>query len=378
MSILDLLISWILTSYLVSTHTILDRREWKENGYDCGDAFFNDQMVHDALKTALSDIGRKKILLYTGPIYSRVMGYVTWPILPAEAQAGRFSHIWRRAMYQIVFDANGKVIDLIVRLANNQFAKCWRVDSQQIEASIYSVEESNGYKCGYEFIPDSTITECVEIARKNLAPDTDELNQIFAKPPRNGYMCDKVFFDDNDLQHARVTAQRREETKRSTNFPRRYNGKPFDSPCLLWPINKNGESFTTGRLGKYRLVLTLDFKILSVAMFIPGGFLVRNSYQCFEDVFSHEEIASIAEIACKKAKRAKRKTFPLPYQGLKFDVEGPYLLYPIKKHKFSPGPGIHRLVINTLCHIAGVLTMDPNTKELVKCSVEGQKALQES
>ncbi|POS83718.1 hypothetical protein EPUL_005808 [Erysiphe pulchra] len=57
---------------------------------------------------------------------------------------------------------------MIVRLANNRFAKCWRVDSQRSEASIYSVEGSNGYECGSEFILDSTIIEFARIARENL------------------------------------------------------------------------------------------------------------------------------------------------------------------------------------------------------------------
>ncbi|POS83504.1 hypothetical protein EPUL_005003 [Erysiphe pulchra] len=396
------------------------------------------------------------------------MGYATWPILPMEFTPEPISHVWRRAMYQIVFDANGKVTDMIVRLANNQFAKCWRVDSQQTEASIYSVEESNGYKCGYEFIPDNTLTECTRIARKNLgmghhypllysgnlysddlgyriwpiyyrdskihrypnaprsgsffividsagqlndviartsrnnfircmrarkvspAPDSDELSQIFAKPPRNGYMCDKEFFDDNDLQIALKAAQRMIATKRSLSYPKTYVGEPFDSSCLLWPLNKNGRSYMTGRVDKYRLVLTLELKIMCVAMegkeklvpcerrFIRGGYPVRNSYRCYSEFFSHEELASTAEVACRMGKRSKKKTYPAIYQGLEFDVEGPYLIYPIKANKFSPKPGVHRLVINTLCHIAGVLTMDPNTKELVKCSVEGQEALQES
>ncbi|POS85996.1 hypothetical protein EPUL_000809 [Erysiphe pulchra] len=459
--------SWILLSYVVSTHAVLDRREFKENGYDCGDAFFNDHMVHDAFITVSSGAGRNFLLPYSGSLYSSAMRYVTWPILPMGSRISKTKSIWQKATYQIVFDENGKVIDLIVRLANYQFAKCWRVDTQRPEASIYSVEGSNGYECGPEFIPDGTITECTRIARDNLekgyyyplqyrgnlysedlgykiwpiyhrdskihkfpkdprassyfmvidstgqlkdivvrtsrnnfircmrarkvspAPETDELSQIFAKPTRYGYICDKEFFDDTYLQRASKMAKRIQETKGANNFPKSYNGEPFNSPCWLWPLKKNGDSFTVGRVGKYLLVLDLDFGIMSVAMegekklvqcnrrTIPGGYQDRSSYRCDSEVFSHKQLASTAKIACKNKNKTLKVTYPAPYKGLKFDVEGPYLIYPIKKNKYSCCLGKHRLVINTLCQIAGVLTMDPITQELIKCSVESPEDLQE-
>ncbi|POS84466.1 hypothetical protein EPUL_005951 [Erysiphe pulchra] len=413
-----IIISWILLPYVVSSHTVIVRKELKESGYDCGDAFFNDIMVHNVLKTALFEKEREFILPYSGPLYSRAMNYYIWPILSMKSPLGPNKPFWQNAMYQIVFDKNGKVVDLIVRLADYQFAKCWRVESQRSEASIYSVEGSNGYECGSEFIPDSIIEECTSIAGKNLdsngqikdvivetsrknhircmrvrkvrpAPDAIELSQMSTKPIRQGFICLDVFFDDNDLQHARQLAQRIQETRRQSSFPKRYDGPPFYSTCLLWPINKNGESRVIGRMDKYLLVLTLDFKVLSVAMIgdrklmpcekrlIAGDYQVLNSYRCHSDVFSQEEIASAAKMACRKKKKSQRQSFPAPYQGIEFDVEGPYLIYPIKKKKYSNKPGNHRVVINSICHIAGVLTMDSTTNELVECLVEGPEALRE-
>ncbi|POS84295.1 hypothetical protein EPUL_003417 [Erysiphe pulchra] len=459
MPIVDLFISWILLSYVVSTHTVLDRRELKENGYNCGDAFFTDQMVHDALMHVVSDQGRKEILPYSGPLYSQFTHYVTWPILPMGLRLGPTEYLWHKSTYQIVFDRNGIIIDLIVRLANNQFAKCWRVESQRSEASIYSVEGSNGYKCGSEFIPDITIAKCVSFAGKYLggdnyyplkyegelysedlgyeiwpiyyrhlkihrypnsqggpffividsngqlkdviartskknyircmrarkvhpAPSTDELSRVFAIPPRHGYVCKGIFFDNQKLQLASQLAQKTGATKRLKKFPKFYEGAPFNSPCLLWPIKTNGESYRTGGASKYRLVLTLDFQIKCVAMVsdekivpcestsISGGYQDYNSYRCFFDVFSHEELASAAEIACNKMVQPQKLAYPTPYQGFKFDIEGPYLIYPIKKNRFTFYSGQHRLVINTVCQIAGVLTVDPKTREFIKCSVE--------
>ncbi|POS83622.1 hypothetical protein EPUL_006760 [Erysiphe pulchra] len=167
-SIVDLFISWILLSYVVSTHTVLDRRELNENGYECGDAFFNDQMIYNELKTALSDEGRKKLIPYSGPLYRSILSYTTLPILPIVSSSRSSEFLRQKVTYQLVIDQNGKVIDMIFLLTNNQFVKCRRVDKQQSEALITNVVESNGYECGPEFIPDSTITESARIARKYI------------------------------------------------------------------------------------------------------------------------------------------------------------------------------------------------------------------
>ncbi|POS82586.1 hypothetical protein EPUL_006647, partial [Erysiphe pulchra] len=453
MPIVDLFISWMLLSYVVSTQIVLGRRELRENGYDCGDKFFNDQKVHNVIKAVFLGRGGEFIWPYSGPLYSREMDYYTWPILSLRSLLGPTKPLWQEAMHQIVFDRDGKVIDVIVRLANYQFAKCWRVDSQRSEQSIYSVEGSNGYECGPEFIPDSTIAKCVTIAKENLGKgyfyplqyrgnlysedlglriwpiyyrdlvihrypnnaagtyfvvvdptgqlkdviaktsrkkflrcmrarkvspqlDTTGLDQASTKQLRQGYVCHDVFFDDDNLLLASQFAKKVQLTKKPKSFPKLYNGPPFHSPCYLWPINKYGRSYVIGRMDKYRLILSLDFKVLSVAMVgnkelvpcesrvIDGDYQVFYRYRCYSDVFSSENVASAARTACKKRKKLPGKTYPVPFEGIKFDVAGPYLIYPIKKNKFSKEPGNHRIVINSMCHIAGVLTIDPNTDEL--------------
>ncbi|POS87590.1 hypothetical protein EPUL_001720 [Erysiphe pulchra] len=168
MPIVDFFISWILLSYVVSTHFVLGRRELKENGYDCGGKFFDDQMIHNELKKAFSDEGRKILMPYSGPLYSSTLSCAVWPILPLESPPKSTKYSRQNPIYQLVFDENGKVIDVIVKLANKQFAKCWRVDKQQSEASINSVVESNGYECGPEFIPDTRLAEIANIARHYL------------------------------------------------------------------------------------------------------------------------------------------------------------------------------------------------------------------
>ncbi|POS82596.1 hypothetical protein EPUL_006505 [Erysiphe pulchra] len=339
MPIVDLFISWILLSYVVSTHTVLDRRELKRNGYDCGGQFFNDQTVHDTLN---AENGRRsQSLLYDGPLYSKETNYVLLPILPMGTPPSSTVSSFQKSLYRIVIDQNYRVVDVIVRLANRKFAKCWRIDRQGSVASTYSVEGSNGYECGSEFIPDSKIAERTKIARENLAkgnnnlqqykgnlysedigykiwpiyprdptthhypknqriptffivtdstgqfkdviartltnnhlrcmrarkvpaaPYADLLSQLPGQRPSLGYMCDGVFYQDKYLQDF-IQYVKDLMPNLPKNYLRHYEGAPFDSPCILWPLNTDGMSRSNDHEDVHLLALAPDFSVMNV------------------------------------------------------------------------------------------------------------------
>ncbi|POS86113.1 hypothetical protein EPUL_001588 [Erysiphe pulchra] len=392
MPLVDLFISWILLFHVVSAYTVLDRRELKESGYECGGQFFNDKTVNNALKAALSEEGRGKTLPYSGPLYTSEMDYILCPILPMGTILAPSESFWQRSIYRMVIDKDGKIVDLIVWLANRQFAKCWRVDTQRSEASIYNVEGGNGYECGSEFIADSTLTERLVIARENLDENNDypsqrrenlyredlgykiwpvydetlphhrlrrtrkaqtsdtyfmvidstgQLRDIIAKTmannyircmrarkpsfiekllptldqtPTTGYLCKSEYYDDSYLQ-----IERKKVMSQATKNPeiplRHYNGAPFRSPCILWPLKKDMQSFAAPGEDKHLLALALDFSVMYVVIgngpnlipcqkvLITGG-NNPNIYQMKSDTIFRKE----PEPSPKNARKRKSST----------------------------------------------------------------------
>lgn len=68
----------------------------------------------------------------------------------------------------MVFEDDGTVKDVIVRLSNAEYAKCWRKQKSTSQSSLHTVEGSNGYQCGHKFIPDNKIQESLIAAGENL------------------------------------------------------------------------------------------------------------------------------------------------------------------------------------------------------------------
>ncbi|KHJ30526.1 hypothetical protein EV44_g5467 [Erysiphe necator] len=187
---------------------------------------------------------------------------------------------------------------------------------------------------------------------------------------RSGFDCNGIFFDDKELHLARDLAR---ESRRSRHnvFPVEHFSPPCDSPCLLWPLKSSGSTmrngmmpcslflstldilvdiFTSGNLAPYRLVMSLDFQILFVALkghdkmkkcekrTIAGGNINhdQSSFRCSTTVFHNSELLPVVDKACKN-KMLYSKTYPMKYEGENFQIPGPYLIYPLMKDKEYTG-----------------------------------------
>lgn len=89
---------------------------------------------------------------------------------------------------------------------------------------------------------------CMRSKNFQPAPASDPMNYLFAQPPRVGYICENKFIDERNLQQAAIDAKHTYETRRDISYPRRYEGAPFHSPCLVWPIKHGGESYGVGKI----------------------------------------------------------------------------------------------------------------------------------
>ncbi|KHJ33886.1 hypothetical protein EV44_g3060 [Erysiphe necator] len=196
---------------------------------------------------------------------------------------------------------------------------------------------------------------------------------------RSGFDCNGIFFDDKELHLARNLAR---ESRRSRHnvFPVEHFSPPCDLPCLLWPLKPSGSTmrngmmpcslflstldilvdiFTLGNLAPYRLVMSLDFQILFVALkghekmkkcerrTIAGGNINhdQSSFRCSTTVFHNSEVLAVVHKACKE-KMLHSKKYPMSYEGENFQVPGPYLIYPLKKGKEYNGGCMLKILLN--------------------------------
>ncbi|POS82224.1 hypothetical protein EPUL_006502, partial [Erysiphe pulchra] len=324
MPIVDFLISWILLSYVVSTHTVLGRRELEESVYDCGGEFFDDQMIHNELKIAFSDEGRKKLMPYSGPLYSSTLSYAVWPILPMGSPPRSTEFLRQKPNYQLVLDGNGIVIDMIVRLANDQFAKCWRVGRQRSEASIYSVEGSNGYECGYEFIPDSTITESARIARKYSVK-----NYIYPSQYRGNLYSDDDGYKIWPIYYKTLILSRRLFNQRTGSLYIVINVSGQLKDVVAMTFDRN--HIRCRRARKASPAPDADEISQTLAKpIIPG-------YTCQEVFYDYDYLFGISEKAVTQANTNSR--FPRYYNGAPF-YKACYLV-PLKN--IIKSLGVHRV-----------------------------------
>lgn len=91
-----------------------------------------------------------------------------------------------------------------------------------------------------------------------------------------------------------------------------------------------------------RLILSPDFKVMGVALHVRGTLkkcdrktinAERNhdtsDFHCNDQVFSHEQLLIAAEEACMKMNSAKKVYYPAKYEGPGFNIDGPYLTFPV-------------------------------------------------
>ncbi|KAI6245956.1 hypothetical protein HI914_06271 [Erysiphe necator] len=427
-------------------------KTYTENGYDCGKSFFTDKMVSEALQIAFSNKRRDSIRPYVGSLYSNELGYLTWPIV----QDGSSSKIkklspsahWLKSTYQVVFTKNGNVIELIVRLSNNDFAKCRRHDNSQLETQEEQINPVSSYFCGARYISKDHVERSVDyfqkyVAEKKMFParytgskyrkdlgllvwpiyrgqflysnptykggpymilmdpfgqlkrvivrtyDYDFVDCIASSTEipayvshsngevstkskgitRSGFDCNGIFFDEKELHLARNLARESGKSRHNV-YPMEHFSPPCDSPCLLWPLKPSGSMIRNGNLAPYRLVMSLDFQILFVALkghekmkkcekrTIAGGNINhdQSSFRCGKMVFHNSELLPVVDKACKNIMLHLKK-YPMSYEGENFQVPGPYLIYPLMKDKeyIRGWPGLYFIVMNYDCVLAGVL-----------------------
>ncbi|POS85980.1 hypothetical protein EPUL_001911, partial [Erysiphe pulchra] len=316
-------------------------------GYQCGEKFISSVELLLSTEYARKQMGKgfSYPALYKGHLYGEELGLVMWPIYKGAAL--HRSPFGPGGPYFILLDPMGQVIDVIVHTFEDGYIRCFK-SRNILSASLTNVEHNS-------------------------------MTQL----PKSGFTCYHVFFRDSELENARKLAKLSRSANKLKIFPLKYSGHPFHSPCLLWPIKASGRPYTRGKLPPYRLVLTLDYEVFDVIMqsgdvikrcrrTTAGGFsdFDKNNYDCDGTIFYHDELVSVAKVACGK-KNVHGLKFPQKYDVEEFEIEGPYFVYPILKgikFKFmSLVAGPHRMVMNSHCVVVGALTMDGATGNLRKC-----------
>ncbi|POS88461.1 hypothetical protein EPUL_000157, partial [Erysiphe pulchra] len=278
----------------------------QNNGYQCGEKFISTEDLLMSAKIARKHVGKGFLYpkLYESRLYDRGLGLVMWPIYKGTGFHRSPKHLG--GPYFILVDPIGQVIDVVVRTIKNDFVRCFK------SRNILS------------------------------ASSTDVEGRVLW--PKNGFTCNHIFFSDSELNLASGMAKDAQKKSNIKGYPLEYNGPPFNFPCLLWPITPSGIAPRRGRLSVFRLVLSPTYKVLGVIMqgqdtikrcertITTGGFLNhdKNDYNCGGIIFYQDELVSVAKVACKKI-GAYGVKYPLRYDDEKFDIEGPYFIYPIIK-----------------------------------------------
>ncbi|POS84399.1 hypothetical protein EPUL_002869, partial [Erysiphe pulchra] len=316
---------------ILPEQTLPEQTSPSENGYDCGKFFFTDQMIAVAIQEAFSEEGRKLVMPYIGRLYSHTMSLYTWPLKYSRVNRNTKKptiKIWIGSVYQVVFTEYGEAIDMIVRIANNDFAKCWRIENSQPVAQPYELEQSNGYQCGQRFIPTEDLTYSRDIAMTFIGKEKE--------------------------------------------FPATYIGHLYnpDAGFLIWPIYR-GRAFyryANGPRGPYYLVMNSIGQIQDVivktekqnsyvrcirsrndlsppyvdAESSTAAQTVISGFMCKDVFFSDDDL----NIARNLALKSRSNFYPKMYNGPPFYF--PCYLWPVRSFSLPYGPGnapLYRLVL---------------------------------
>ncbi|POS82467.1 hypothetical protein EPUL_005220, partial [Erysiphe pulchra] len=303
------------------------------NGYLCGHRFFSDESVQEYLALAQNKLGEmgKFPAPYVGLLYPKDSGLLIWPML-YKNNVHRSGN-GNSGPYYLAMNKEGELVDVFVK----------------------------GYK--------SNFLRCIQSRKPPTVPASDPFNKLSMPAPKSGYQCGRYFFDDNVLQENAEIAKNNAAYTVKGKYPKEHNGDPFNEPCLIWPILKDGSLFKKGNKGPYRFFLTLDYKVKSVASVVEGKLEVcerrtivgkkyhdTSDYLCSMRRYSHIQLVEAAENACEKLNN--RSFYPAKYEGPRFKMDGPYFTYPVLQH----GPyeqkqiGPDRVVINLNCEVVGALT----------------------
>ncbi|POS82888.1 hypothetical protein EPUL_004393, partial [Erysiphe pulchra] len=215
-----------------SSHTVPSPSEPEiSNGYLCGYEFFTDETVHESLTLARTKFVEKTKYPspYVGLIYPEDGGYMMWPIISGN-KLYTSGLVFRP--YYLILSKDRKLVDVVVRGYSNNFLRC------------------------------------IRSRKPPKAPASDPYSQLFVQPPKTGFFCGKTFFDNQVLQRVAEKAKIHYGNVIKRKFPIKFFGPPCDQPCLIWPLLKDGSLYKRGNQGPYRLVLTPEYKVMSVAVLV--------------------------------------------------------------------------------------------------------------
>ncbi|POS84713.1 hypothetical protein EPUL_002454 [Erysiphe pulchra] len=325
------------------------------NGYLCGYRFFADETVQQSLALARTRAEDKTKFPcpYVGHLYPKNSGHLMWPIITGNMlfKSGKV-----HGPYYLILDKETQFVDVVVKGYSNNFLRC------------------------------------IRSRKPPKAPESDPHSKLFVQPPKTGFLCGKVFFDDQVLKNYAnlVKSQASKETR--GKFPQKYSGPPYNEKCLIWPILKDGRLYRKGNKGPYRFILTPEYEVKSVATLFGKKLIAcekrtikakknhdESDYHCKTQSFSHQQLVEAAERACEGFNTASKRFYPASYKGSRFNLEGPYFTYPIRPYNNYRQPKIGQdlVVINRSCEVVGALTTlytansedinDLTEKRLVKC-----------
>ncbi|POS83149.1 hypothetical protein EPUL_006454, partial [Erysiphe pulchra] len=268
--------------------------------------------------TALSYEATEKLRPYSGPLYGSTLSYMVWPILPQGSPHRSRAFLRQEETYQLVLNGNGNVIDMIVRLENNQYAKCWRVDKQQSETSINSVMDSNGYECGPEFIPDSTITESARIARKYSVKD-----YIYPSQYRGNLYSEDVGYKIWPIYYKTLVLSHNSFNQKVGSIYIVLDSTGQLKDVIAKTFEKNHIRCRRAR----KVSPATDANELSQTL----AKLTRDGYICQDEFFHYDYLTSIREKVQKEAET--KLSLPRYYTGAPFHT--PCYLVPFKEKRKS-------------------------------------------
>ncbi|POS82546.1 hypothetical protein EPUL_005295 [Erysiphe pulchra] len=333
---------WRESSHIEPSHTELEIT----NGFLCGNEFFTNEIIQQSLALAQTSVRENSIYpcLYYGNIYPADGGFLMWPIT-REKKLYKSGKVPVGPFY-LILNKERQFVDVVVSGYSNNFLRCTR--SRQ----------------------------------PPKAPESDPHSEVFEPSSMSGFLCGKTFFGNNILIKSAEIAKNKADRVVTGLLPTEYIGPPYNVPCLIWPLLRDGSLYKGGMKAPYRLVLTSDYKVMSVAILVGDELKAcdkrtiyadkkhdTSDYQCFKRLFSHQQLVDAAKIACVKMNAPVTNHFPAGYEGHEFDSEGPYYTYPVRTN------GAHRqhlrqdrVVINLNCEVVGALTwVNGLPKRLVKC-----------
>ncbi|POS83658.1 hypothetical protein EPUL_004335 [Erysiphe pulchra] len=344
----------------VNSHTVPSSSEPEiSNGYICGYEFFTDETINESLAIARTKFKASNLFPspYFGDIYPKDSGYMMWPIISGNKL---YTSGIVFGPYYLILSKDRKLVDVVVRGYSNNFLRC------------------------------------IRSRKPPKAPVSDPYSKLFVQPPKTGFFCGKTFFDNQVLQGLAEIIKEKAGKVVKGQFLQECSGPPYDELFFTWPLLREGSLYKRGNKGSYRLVLTPEYKVMSVAVLVIDKLeaCVRKTitakknhdesgYQCYYQSFSHEQLVKAAEDACVKMNGPVSNRYPAGYEGPGFgsNADGPYFTHPVFQNGVH-GPkqaSADRVVINTNCEVVGALTTltfykisngDPNNqflKSLVKC-----------